>query len=310
MWKYILKRILEAIPVLLIVYTITFALLKIAPGGPFDSEKQVSPEVKKALEAHYGFDKPLHIQYTSNLVKALKGNLGISTRFKGRTVREIVSEGLPRTLVLGGMAICIALFFGLLAGVTASLKKNTLLDYIPMSIAMFGICVPTFLLGPVLVLIFSIYLGWLPTAGWDASFQHKILPAITLGAAYAAFIARLSRGGMLEVLSQDYIRTAKAKGLSPQRVLFKHALKGGIFPVISFLGPAVAGLLAGSFVVETIFMIPGIGKYYVQSALNRDLTLTMGMTLFLSFLIIGFNMLSDIFLIWLNPKLSFSKESK
>jgi oligopeptide transport system permease protein len=197
----------------------------------------------------------------------------------------------------------IAVGIGVLAGVTASLKPNTAQDYIPMSAAMIGICMPSFLLGPLLVLVFGIYLDWLPISGWGDIPGDKILPSITLGTGYAAYIARLSRGGMLEVLSQDYIRTARAKGLSETLVITKHALRGGLIPVVAFLGPAFAGLLGGSFVVETIFQIPGLGRFYVQAAFNRDYTLILGMTVFFSTLIIVFNLLSDMLAIWLNPKL-------
>jgi oligopeptide transport system permease protein len=197
----------------------------------------------------------------------------------------------------------IAIFIGSLAGILAALRPNTLQDYIPMSFAMIGICMPTFLLGPLLVLVFGIQLDWLPVSGWGDIPGDKILPSITLGAAYAAYVARLSRAGMLDVLSQDYIRTARAKGLPEWQVVLKHGLRGGMLPVITFLGPAFAGLLAGSFVVETIFQIPGLGRFYVQAAFNRDYTMILGTTVFLSTLIVLFNLLSDIVAAWLNPRL-------
>jgi oligopeptide transport system permease protein len=218
-------------------------------------------------------------------------------------VNELIAAGLPATAELAFYAMLIAVGIGVLAGVTASLKPNTAQDYIPMSAAMIGICMPSFLLGPLLVLVFGIYLDWLPISGWGDIPGDKILPSITLGTGYAAYIARLSRGGMLEVLSQDYIRTARAKGLSEALVITKHALRGGLIPVVAFLGPAFAGLLGGSFVVETIFQIPGLGRFYVQAAFNRDYTLILGMTVFFSTLIIVFNLLSDMLAIWLNPKL-------
>mgnify|MGYP006222811637 FL=1 len=196
----------------------------------------------------------------------------------------------------------IAIFIGILSGVTAAVKRNTSLDYIPMTIAMIGICMPTFLLGPILVLIFGIYLEVLPVSGWGSLPGDKILPSITLGAAYAAYIARLSRGGMLETLNQDYIRTARAKGLSEFRVVFNHALRGGLIPVVSFLGPAMAGLIGGSFVVETIFQIPGLGRFYVEAAFNRDYTMILGTTIFFSVLIILFNLLSDLMVLLMNPQ--------
>ncbi len=306
MLKYILRRILGAIPVMLNVITITFFLMKATPGGPFDKEKKVPAEVMAALNARYKLDQPLYVQYVDTLTNIIKGDFGPSFRYAGRTVNEMIIEGLPETIELGVYAMLFALVIGILSGVTAALKKNTWLDYVPMSLSMVGICVPTFLMGPLLVLIFSIYFRWLPVSGWE-TWAHKILPSFTLGAAYAAFISRLSRGGMLEILSQDFIRTARAKGVPEHQVLIKHALKGGMFPVISFLGPAMAGLLAGSFVTESIFQIPGLGRFYVQAAFNRDYTMIMGTTVFLAALVVFFNMVSDVITIWLNPKLSFEK---
>ncbi|MEI7440741.1 MAG: ABC transporter permease subunit [bacterium] len=306
MLKYSLKRLLGSIPVLLIVITLSFVIMRATPGGPFDKEKKVTPEVMAALNAQYKLDQPLYIQYWDTVTNILKGDLGPSFRYPGRTVNEMILEGLPTTVELGCYALIFALLLGITSGIIAALKKNTWLDYIPMTFSMAGICVPSFLLGPVLVLIFSIHFNWLPVSGWD-SFAHKILPSFTLGAAYAAFVSRLSRGGMLEILSQDFIRTARAKGASESQVILKHALKGGMFPVISFLGPAIAGLLSGSFVTESIFQIPGLGRYYVQAAFNRDYTMIMGTTVFLAALIIFFNYVSDVMLIWVNPKLNFDK---
>jgi oligopeptide transport system permease protein len=285
------------------VITVTFFLVRTAPGGPFDDEKAVLPEVKRALEAQYRLDLPLHEQYFAYLSDLAQGDFGPSFKYPGRSVNEILFSGLPVTAELGFYALCIALVIGVLAGVIASLKPNTPQDYVPMALAMIGICMPSFLLGPLLVLVFGIYLEWLPISGWGDIPGDKILPSITLGSAYAAYIARLSRAGMLEVLSQDYIRTARAKGLSEPVVVVKHALRGGLIPVIAFLGPAFAGLLAGSFVVETIFQIPGLGRFYVQAAFNRDYTMILGTTVFLSTLIVLFNLVSDVLAAWLNPRL-------
>ena len=216
----------------------------------------------------------------------------------------MIGAGLPITFELAIYAIMIALIIGISAGMLAAVRPNTAQDYIPMSLAMTGICMPSFLLGPLLVLVFGIWLQWLPVSGWGYSPGDKILPAITLGSTYAAYIARLTRGGMLEVLNQDYIRTAKAKGLSTSKIILKHARRGGLAPVVAFLGPAIAGLLAGSFVVETIFQIPGLGRFYVQAAFNRDYTMIMGTTILLSCLIVFLNMLSDLLAVWLNPRLT------
>jgi oligopeptide transport system permease protein len=303
MLRFIVNRLLQAIPVLLVVISVTFLLIHSAPGGPFSDEKAVPPEVARALEAQYNLDQPLWQQYLGYLSDVVKGDFGPSFKYSGRTVNELIAAGLPVTAELALYAMLVALFIGISAGVFAAMRPNSLQDYIPMSAAMLGICMPSFLLGPILILVFGIQLEWLPISGWGDIPGDKILPAITLGTGYAAYIARLSRGGMLEVLSQDYIRTARAKGLSERRIIVKHALRGGLIPVIAFLGPAFAGLLGGSFVVETIFQIPGLGRFYVTSAFNRDYTMILGMTIFFAALIIVFNLLSDLIALWLNPKL-------
>ncbi|MEC7389743.1 MAG: ABC transporter permease subunit [Pseudomonadota bacterium] len=303
MLKFLLSRIAQAVPVLLVVVTATFFIVHAAPGGPFSADKAVPPEVIEALEAQYKLDQPVWRQYISYLGDILSGDFGPSFKYPGRSVNELIMAGIPITAELAFYAMLVALGLGVLSGVGAAMRPNTLQDYAPMTLAMIGICMPSFLLGPLLVLVFGIELEMVPVSGWGDIPGDKILPSITLGTGYAAYIARLSRGGMLEILSQDFIRTARAKGLSESTVIIKHALKGGLIPVIAFLGPAFAGLLAGSFVVETIFQIPGIGRFYVQAAFNRDYTLILGMTIFLSTLIIIFNLISDLISIWLNPKL-------
>ena len=303
MWRFVGLRLLQAIPVIFVVITVTFFLVRLAPGGPFDSEKAVLPEVKAALEAQYRLDLPLAQQYTAYLGDLLQGDLGPSFKYPGRDVNELITAGLPITAELGLYALLVAVFIGGIAGVIAALRPNTAQDYVPMTAAMIGICMPSFLLGPLLVLVFGIYLDWLPVSGWGDIPGDKILPAITLGSAYSAYIARLSRAGMLEVMNQDYIRTARAKGLPEWQVVIRHGLRGGLIPVVAFLGPAFAGLLAGSFVVETIFQIPGLGRFYVQAAFNRDYTMILGTTVFLSTLIVLFNLLSDIIAAWMNPRL-------
>ena len=302
MLQVILKRIAIAIPVILVVASITFFLIRMAPGGPFDAEKVVPPQVMKNLNAVYNLDAPLLVQYKDYMFNLVQGDFGPSFRFPGRSVTEMIFTSLPVTLELALYAILIAMVIGGFAGVIAAVNRNTALDYIPMTIAMIGICMPTFLLGPLLVLIFGIHLELLPVSGWDSLAGDKILPSITLGAAYAAYIARLGRGGMLETLGQDYIRTARAKGLPEYKVIIRHALQGGLVPVVSFLGPAIAGLIAGSFVVETIFQIPGLGRFYVEAAFNRNYTMILGTTIFFSTLIILFNLLSDIAVLLMNPR--------
>ena len=303
MFRFALGRLLQAIPVLLVVITMTFMLVHSAPGGPFSADKAVPAEVLEALEAQYNLDQPLWQQYISYLGDVVQGDMGPSFKYPGRSVNELIYSGLGTTAELGFYAMLVAIFIGVIAGVTASMRPNTMQDYVPMTAAMIGICMPSFLLGPLLVLVFGIHLEWLPVSGWNQIPGDKILPAITLGTGYAAYIARLSRGGMLEVLSQAYIRTARAKGLSEFLIIGKHALRGGLIPVVAFLGPAFAGLLGGSFVVETIYQIPGLGRFYVQAAFNRDYTMILGTTVFFATLIILFNLLSDMLAVWLNPKL-------
>ena len=303
MLNLVFKRIVVAVPVLLFVITLTFLMVHSAPGGPFDEEKVVSQEVLDKLNERYNLDQPLLIQYFDYLSGVLVGDFGPSFRYPTRSVTELISLGLPITFELAIYSILFALCIGVLAGILGALRPNTLLDYVPMSTAMIGICIPSIILGPSLILIFGIWLELLPVSGWGYMPGDKILPTLTLGTAYAAYCARLTRGGMLEVLNQDFIRTARAKGLSEKRVIVIHALRGGLTPVIAFLGPAMAGLLAGSFVVETIFGIPGLGRFYVEAAFNRDYTMILGSSIFFSILIVTFNLISDLVAAALNPRL-------
>ena len=308
MLKFILRRILETVPVLLCVAAMTFFMCRLAPGGPFDDDKQVTAEVREQLNKQFNLDKPLYAQFYQYLVNL--PNLQ-SFKYPSRTVGDIISQKFPVSAKLGFLAMCIALSIGIMFGVIASLRPNSYIDYIPSSLAMIGICLPTFVMGPILIYIFSLKLKWLPATGWggfdgDLFFSSDmILPSLTLGLFYAAYISRLTRGGMLDILTQDYIRTAKAKGASAPRVLLKHALRGGLLPVISFMGPAVAGLIAGSFVIETIFNIPGLGQDFVKSAFNRDYTLVLGVVMFYATLIVILNLIVDILQVSLNPKLKF-----
>jgi oligopeptide transport system permease protein len=303
MFGFILTRLAQAVPVLFIVITCAFFLVRLAPGDPFANEKALPPEVVKGLKEHYHLDQPLPAQYVRYLEHLIRGDFGPSFKYPGRTVSEIIGAGLPVTFELGLYAFIIALVWGVVSGVIASLRPNTLQDYLPMSLAMTGICLPSYVLGPLLMLLFGIWLEWFPVSGWGYVPGDKVLPSVTLGCVYAAYLSRLTRGGMLEILNQDFIRTARAKGVSKPMIVIRHALRGGLQPVVSFLGPAIAGLLGGSFVIETIFQIPGLGRYYVQAAFNRDYTLILGMTIFFAALIIAFNLLADIVSVWMNPKL-------
>ena len=285
MARFLARRFIQSLFLLLGVTLITFVIVHLAPGGPFSAEKKVNPEVLKSLEKHYGLNKSLPAQYLDYLGKLLHGDLGPSFKYANRSVNELIAQGFPVSLELGSYAILIATVLGVSAGLMASLRANSPSDYVPMSLAMAGICLPTFVLGPLLILIFGHWLDWFNVAGWYSP-ADRVLPSLTLGLYYAAYMARLTRGGMLEVLSQDYVRTARAKGASEVRVVFHHALRGGLLPVVSFLGPAIAGLVTGSFIVETIFSVPGLGRFFVMSAFNRDYTLVLGTVLFYATLII------------------------
>lgn len=304
MFRFVVRRLLQTIPVLFVIITATFFMVRFVPGGPFTSERALPPEILRNLEAHYGLDQPIWRQYTNYLGRILRGDFGPSFKYSNRTVNEIIGQKLPVSLELGGLALGVALLIGLPLGVLAAVRRNSWLDYLASSTGMLGICVPTFVLGPLLVLLFAIHLRWVNASGWY-DWSDRVLPALTLGFVYAAYLMRLTRGGMLEVLNQDYIRTARAKGATETRIVLRHALRGGLLPVISFLGPAVAGILTGSFVIETIFQIPGLGREFVNSAFNRDYTLVLGTVILYASLIVVCNLAVDVVQVWLNPKLKF-----
>jgi len=303
MMRFLARRILIEMPLsLLVIFTITFFIIRCAPGGPFSSEKNVPPQVLRELNRHYGLDKPLPVQYVTYLVSVVKGDLGPSFKYPGRNVSDLIAAAFPVSLELGVYALFIALAIGIPAGLFAASRAGTWFDYLVMAVSMGGICIPAFVLGPLLVLVFALLLGWLPVSGWMTP-ADRILPSVTLGVVYAAYIARLTRGSTLEVLVQEYIRTARAKGLREGAILFRHALRGALMPVISFLGPAAAGLVTGSFVIETIFAVPGLGRFFVTAAFNRDYTMIMGTVLFYVVIILVFNMLVDVGMAFLDPRL-------
>ncbi|MDA7822397.1 ABC transporter permease subunit [Opitutales bacterium] len=301
MKKFVLSRVLQAIPTLWVIATLTFFMTRYAPGGPFDAEKAIPQEIKVKLESHFGLDRPLFDQYLLYLKNLLRGDLGPSFKYSGWEVSELIATAFPVSLTLGVLSLGIALFIGIPAGIMAALRKNTWLDYLPMSLSMAGICLPTFVLGPLLIYIFSTQLGLFPPLGWYGP-SDWFLPSFTLGLFYAAYVARLTRAGMLETLQQDYVRTARAKGATPWRVVTRHALRGGLLPVVTYLGPAFAGLVSGSFVIESIFFIPGLGKFFVTAAFNRDYTMVLGTVLFYASLIILLNLLVDLLQAWIDPK--------
>jgi oligopeptide transport system permease protein len=301
MHRLLIRRLLQAIPTLWLIATATFFLLRVAPGGPFDEEKPLSPEVKEQIEAHYGLDQPLYRQYLSYLGNLLQGDLGPSYKYPGWDVQEILLQAFPVSFELGCWALLVALVIGIPAGILAAALHRRRAETGIMMAATAGICLPSFVVGPLLILTFSLLLGWFNPLGWTYP-ADRLLPAITLGLLYAAYIVRLARSGLLEVLTEDYIRTAHAKGLSQRKVLLGHALRSALDPVVAYLGPAAAGLVSGSFVVETIFFIPGMGPFFVNGALNRDYPVVMGTVLFYAVLILLFNLIADILQMWMQPR--------
>lgn len=305
MFKFIARRLVQAALVIFVIITVTFFMVRFAPGDPFSAERKMPEHIKERLMAHYGLDEPVMVQYGNYLKQLARGDLGPSFT-ETRSVNQILAASFPVSLELGGWALLIALGIGMPVGIVAAVFRNTLADYVPMSLAMIGICLPTFVLGPILALVFGVWLGWFNVSGWFVP-ADRVLPALTIGLVYAAVIARITRGGMLEILSQDYIRTAVAKGVPFWRVIVFHTLKGGLLPVISFLGPALAGIISGSFVVETIFQIPGMGREFVSSAFDRDYTLVLGTVILYALLITTANLLVDIVQVILNPRLRFDE---
>jgi oligopeptide transport system permease protein len=301
MLRFITSRLLQSLLALFLVITATFFMIRFVPGGPFTAEKAVTPEILRNLEAHYGLDRPLWRQYLDYLGSLGRGDLGPSFKYPNRTVNEIIGDKLPVSAELGALALGFALVIGISLGTLAAVYRNTWIDYVASTFGMMGISIPTFVVGPLLVLGLAIHLGWFNASGWYGP-ADRVLPAIVLGFAYAAPVSRLTRGGMLEILGQDFIRTARAKGASELRIITHHALRGGLLPVVSFLGPAVAGILTGSFVIETIFQIPGIGREFVNSAFNRDYTLVLGTVILYAVLIMALNLVVDIVQAWMNPK--------
>ena len=301
MLGFIVHRVAGFLPVLLVIVSVSFFLMRLAPGGPFDQERALPEQVRANIEARYHLDEPLGRQYLRYLGDVVRGDLGPSFRYPDRSVNELLALGFPVSVTLGLCALAFAVALGGASGILAALGRNSLVDYLTMTLSLGGVSVPNFVLGPILMLVFALGLGWLPVAGWD-SWRHLILPSVTLGAFYAAYIARLMRAGMLEVIGQDFIRTARAKGLRESVVVLRHALPGAVLPVLTYLGPASAAVLTGSVVVETIFSIPGIGRYFVSSALNRDYTMVLGTVVFYSVLLVGFNLLVDVLYAYLDPR--------
>ncbi|MGB7208977.1 MAG: ABC transporter permease [Pyrinomonadaceae bacterium] len=304
MLSFIIRRLLIIIPMALIVVTLTWGLIRIAPGNFYSGEKKLPAAVEATIRKKYGLDEPWYKQYGMMMSNIVRGDFGDSLKYTGQSVNEIIRRHLPYSATLGILAYLLALAVGLTAGTVAALKQNSSFDYGSMSIAMLGLSVPNFVLGPILVIIFAFGIYWFPPARWGG-ISSLVLPVITLAAIYAAYIARLTRAGMLEVMRSDYIRTARAKGLDEKTVLLRHALRGGIIPVVSFTGPALAALLAGTVVVEKVFALPGLGDIFIKAVLNRDEPLVLGIVAFLSILIMLFNLIVDISYGFLDPRIRY-----
>ena len=304
MLKYLFRRLLGMIAVLWFIATTTFFLARIAPGGPFDTERAISPEILKNIHAKYHLDKSLPVQYLFYMKDLLQGDLGPSFRYTSLSVNEIIASSISATVQLGICGLLYALFLGFGLGMFASSKPNSPRDYFSMGFSLLGVCLPSFVIGPLAVLLFSMKLRWFNVSGLN-EVKDIVLPAMTLGTIYAAYFSRLVRVGFLDILNQDFIRTAKAKGLSTARIFFLHAFKGGSLPAVTFLGPATAGILSGSIVVEIIFNIPGIGRFFVQSAFNRDYGMVIGTALLYGVLLVAMNLLVDIAYVLLNPRVRY-----
>jgi len=304
MTGYVLRRLVGLVPTTLVIVVAAFALVRLAPGSPFTSEKEIPPEIRRQLEARYGFDRPLPEQFLRYVGNLLQGDLGLSTKYPQRSVNEIIANGFPVTLTLAAVALAWALLVGITAGIIGAVRQNTVWDHAAMAAALVGISIPSFVLGPLLVLLVSLRWQLLPPAGWG-DWRHVVLPGLTLGTLYAAAIARLTRGGMLEVVRSDFVRTARAKGLPERLVVWRHMLRGGLLPVVSYLGPAIAGLLTGSVVVEKIFNLPGIGPYFVDAAFNRDYFLVMGIVLLDAFFLLAMNLVVDVVYGLLDPRIQY-----
>jgi oligopeptide transport system permease protein len=308
MARHSLRRLLGLVPTLLMLITVAFFLIRIAPGGPFDSEKTLPPEIEANLSAKYHLDEPLVQQYFRYLGQIAVLDFGPSFQYKDWTVNELIAQGFPVSLTVGLAAMVLAFISGTLLGIAAALRQNTGIDSSLLGFAMLGISIPNFVIAPILILLLAVYAGWLPAGGWDWGVASMVLPVVTLSLPVTAYIARLTRGSMIEVLHSNFIRTARAKGLPESTVILRHALRPALLPVISFLGPATASMISGSVVIERIFSIPGLGSYFVQGALNRDYTLVMGVVIFYGVLIIVLNFLVDLIYAWLDPKIRYDEK--
>ena len=303
MLRYLANRLLIAIPTLIVIATLAFGLLHATPGGPFDTAKRMPAAIQRTIEAKYHLDEPLWRQYLRYMNDLAHGDLGPSFQYRNTSVNELIHQGLAVDATVGLLALVTAMIVGGLTGMLAALRCNTLWDYVPMFFAGLGISVPVFVVGPVLILVFAVQLHWLPSGDWrSGSIQYLILPVAALALPYTAYIARMVRGAAIEVLAAPFIRTARAKGLPTRTIVLRHALRPVLLPLVSFLGPAFAGVLTGSIIIESRFGLPGIGRYFLTGAINRDYTLVVGITVLYGVLIIVFNLLADLCYAWLDPR--------
>ena len=306
MFRFIVRRLLVTVPMVLVVITLTWALIRLAPGNFYASERKLPPAVEKNIRTKYGLDQPWYVQYGRVMRNIMTLDFGNSLRYESETVNDVLKRTVPVSAAVGICAYLLALLVGTTMGTLAALKQNSKLDYAAMGLSMLGISMPNFVLGPLLVLVFSLSLYWLPPARWGGFPSRSIvLPVLTLSAIYMAYIARLTRAGMLEVLRSDYIRTARAKGLTERQVVLRHALRGGLLPVVSFTGPALAILITGTVVVERIFALPGLGTYFINANLNRDEPLILGIVAFTSILVLVFNLIVDIAYGFIDPRIRY-----
>jgi oligopeptide transport system permease protein len=308
MTKYIIRRFLGLIPTLFIIITLSFFFIRVAPGGPFSREKSIPKQVLVNIEKKYHLDEPLIVQYGRYLLDVLRGDLGPSYVYYDHDVNYFVFNSLPDSMVLGLMSLTLALFLGISAGIISATRQNTWADYTVMAVAVIGVTIPLFVIGPIFMYFFALRFKWFPTSGWfmaDAGWETAVMPVLTLTFPYFAYIARLSRASLLEVLRSDYVRTAQAKGLRPSVIMFKHVLKGAMLPVVSYLGPAFANIVTGSIVVESIFRVPGLGQFFIKSALNRDYLLILGTVIVYSVILLIMNFIVDIVYGLMDPRISY-----
>ena len=305
MLRFAIRRLLSSIPMVLIVISLTWGLIRLAPGSFYTGERKLPPAIERNLREKYGLDRPWYVQYGRMLANTVRLDFGSSLKYPGETVNQILLSAVPVSAVLGSLAYGLALIVGVTAGTIAARRQNSALDYASMAAALAGISLPNFVLGPALVLWLALTWFWLPPALWEGWSSHLVMPVLTLSAVYMAYIARLTRAGMLEVLRSNYVRTARAKGLPERTVLFRHALRGGLLPVVSFSGPAVALLLTGTVVVERIFALPGLGNYFINANLNRDEPLIIGIVAFTSIVVLAFNLIVDIAYGFLDPRIRY-----